>query len=63
MIWKPNLAAFVGITQALDIDPAREAAFDRCLDELWGKESQRQHQIDLPFGASLALCELLGVSD
>ena len=63
MIWKPNLAAFVGITQALDIDPAREAAFDRCLDELWGKEREREREIDLPLGASFALCQLRGVGD
>src|SRR6516162_8253089 len=26
----------IGIAQALDIDATREAAFNRCLDELWG---------------------------
>jgi hypothetical protein len=30
-----------GITQALDIDAAWEAAFNRCLDELGSKERQR----------------------
>ena len=53
----------VGIPQALDIDAARQAAFDRCLDELWGKESERERQIDLPFGAAFTPCQLLGVSD
>ena len=53
----------VGIAQALDVDPAREASLDRGLDELWGKESERERQIDLPFGASFAPCQLPGVSD
>ena len=37
----------VGITQALDVDAAREAAFNRCLDELGSKERERERQIDL----------------
>jgi len=53
----------VWIPQALDIDAAREAAFNRCLDELGSKEREREREIDLPFGASLALCQLLGASD
>jgi len=47
----------VGITQALDIDAAREAAFNRCLDELGSKERERERQIDLPFGAAFALSQ------
>ena len=35
------------IAQALDVDAAREAAFDRCLDELGSKERGRERQIDL----------------
>ena len=45
------------IAQALDVDAAREAAFDRCLDELWGKEREREREIDLPFGALFAPCQ------
>jgi hypothetical protein len=29
----------IGITQALDIDATREAAFNRCLDELWARNA------------------------
>ena len=32
----------VGITQALDIDAAREAAFNRCLDELGSEKRERE---------------------
>ena len=53
----------VWIPQALDIDPAREAAFDGCLDQLRRQKRERQPQIDLPFGALFALCQLRGVSD
>ena len=61
----PELPTPVGvwIPQALDIDAAREAAFNRCLDELGSKERERERQIDLPFGAAFALCQLPGVSD
>ena len=51
----------VGITQALDVDAAREASFDSCLHELRSKERKRECQIDLPHGASLALCQLFSV--
>ena len=30
----------VGITQALDVDAARQAAFDGCLDEFWSKKRE-----------------------
>ena len=53
----------IGIPQALDIDAAREAAFNRCLDELWGEKREREREIDLPLGASFALCQLRGVGD
>ena len=53
----------VGIPQALNVDAAWEAAFNRCLDELGSKKRKRERQIDLPHGASLALCQLTGVSD
>ena len=46
------------IAQALDVDAAREAAFDRCLDELGSKERERQRQIDLAHRASFAPCQL-----
>ena len=47
----------VGIPQALDIDAAREAAVNRCLDELGSKECEREREIDLAHRASLALCQ------
>ena len=53
----------VGITQALDVDAAREASLDRGLDELGSEEREREREIDLPLGASFALCQLRGVSD
>jgi len=53
----------VGIPQALDVDPAREASLDRGLDELGSEEREREREIDLPFGALFALCQLRGVSD
>ena len=50
-----------GIAETFDVDAAWEAAFDSCLDELWSKKRKRESQIDLPHGASLALCQLFGV--
>ena len=50
------------IPKTLDVDATREAAFNRCLDQLRSKEREREREIDLPFGASFALCQLLGVS-
>ena len=32
----------VGVAQALDIDAAREAAFDGCFDQLRSKERERE---------------------
>ena len=52
-----------GIAQALDIDAAREAAFDSCFHQLRSKESERERQIDLTHRALFALCQLRGVSD
>ena len=51
---------WIGITQALDIDAAREAAFGSCFHQLRSKERERQRQIDLPHRAAFALCQLLG---
>jgi hypothetical protein len=53
----------VGITHAFNIDAAREASFDRSLDELRSQESERECQIDLAHRASLAFRQLLSVSD
>ena len=53
----------VGITQALDVDAARQATFDSCFHELRSKERKRERQIDLAHCASFALCQLLGVGD
>ena len=53
----------VGIAQALDVDATREAALNRGLDELWRKKRKRERQVDLTHRASLALCQLPGVSD
>ena len=53
----------VGITQAIDVDAAGEAAFDRCLDQLWGEKRERERQIDLTHRAAFALCQLPGISD
>jgi len=49
----------VRLAETFDIDAAWETAFSRCLDELGSKERERECQIDLPHGASLALCQLL----
>ena len=54
---------WVTITQALDIDAARQAAFNSCLDERGRQKRKRECQIDLPNGASFAPCQLRGVSD
>ena len=51
------------IAQALDVDAAREAPFDGCLDQLRGNKRKRECQIHLAHYASLALCQLRGVSD
>ena len=57
-------APFSGrIAQAFDIDAAWETTFDRCLDELRSKKRKRKHQIDLPHGATLALCQLFRIGD
>ena len=53
----------VGIPQALDIDPTRQAAFDGCLNELGSKEREREREIDLAHRAAFVLCQLPGVSD
>ena len=53
----------VGIAQALDVDPAREASLDRGLDELGSKEREREREIDLAHRAAFVLCQLPGVSD
>ena len=50
------------IPQALDIDAAREPSLYGCFDELGSKECERERQIDLTNGASLASCQLFGVS-
>jgi hypothetical protein len=55
--------AWGGITQALDINAARQATFDGCLHELRSKERKLECQIDLAQGASFALSKLAGVSD
>ena len=49
--------------QALKIDAAGKAPFDRCLDELRRKERQRERQVDLTHRASLAFGQLLRVGD
>ena len=49
----------VGIAQALDVDAAREAAFNRRPDELWRKKRKRERQIDLTYRAAFALCHLV----
>ena len=53
----------VGIAQALDVDATREAALNGGLDELWRKKRKRERQVDLTHRASLAVCQLPGVSD
>ena len=53
----------VRIAETFDVDAARQAAFDRRLDELRGKKRKRERQIDLAHCASFALCQLLGVGD
>ena len=53
----------VRIAQALDIDAARETSLDSCFHQLRSEEREREREIDLPFGASFAPCQLGGVSD
>jgi len=52
----------VGVPQALDVDAARQAAFDGCLHQLRSKKRERERQIDLTHCAMFALCQLLGIS-
>ena len=53
----------VGTPQALDVDAAREASFDSCLDQLRSKEGKRECQIDVAQGTSFALCQLFSVGN
>jgi hypothetical protein len=53
----------VRIAHALDIDAARQAPLDGCLDQLRGNKRERECEIDLAQGASLSFRKLLGVSD
>jgi len=62
-VQKLHCPVWIGIAQALDVDAAREAAFDRCLEELWGKKRERKRQIDLSGRASFTPRQLRGVSD
>ena len=45
----------MGVAQTFDVDAARQAPFDSCLDQLRSQKRKRECQIDLPNGASLAL--------
>ena len=49
----------VGIAETFDVDAARQAAFDSCLDELRSQKRKRECQIDLAHRASLAFGQLL----
>jgi hypothetical protein len=51
----------VGISQALDIEAARQAPFNGGFDEFWRKESERKRQVHLPHGALLPLRQLLDI--
>ena len=42
------------IAEPLDADAAGQAAFNRCLDEIWREEGERDGHIDLPNAALLA---------
>jgi len=53
----------VWITQALDVDAARQAIFDSCFHEWRRQKRKRERQIDLAHCASFALRQLLGVGD
>jgi len=52
-----ELSAPIGaeVPQALDVDAAREAPFDGCLDQLRGNKRKRECQIHLAHCAQLAL--------
>jgi hypothetical protein len=53
----------VGITQALDINAAREATLNRGIDELGSKKCERKRQIDMTDRASFTFCQLFGAGD
>ena len=53
----------VWITQALDVDAARQATFDSCFHEWRRQKRKRERQIDLTHRAAFAPCQLPGVYD
>jgi len=61
MLFELSAPFSVGTPQALDVDAAREASFDSCLDQLRSKKRERERQVDLAHGASFPLCQLYGV--
>ena len=51
----------VRIAETFDVDAARQASFDCCLDQLRSKECERKCQIDLAQAALFAFCQLLRI--
>ena len=50
---------WIGITQTLAVNPARQAPLDGCLHQLRSKKRERERQIDLTYRAAFALCHLV----
>ena len=48
------------ITQSLDTNAPRQAAFNGGLDKVRGKEGQRDNAVHLPHAAFFARCDLIG---
>src|SRR6476660_301206 len=53
----------IRVAEALEVDAARKAPFDSSLDELGGKEGERECHVDLADRAAFALRQLFGVDD
>jgi hypothetical protein len=51
------------IAEALDTDAAGQTTFDRCFDEVWREERERDGHIDLSHAAFLTFGDLLDVRD
>jgi len=53
----------VRISQAFDVDAARQPPFDCCLDQLGSEKRKRKREINLTYRAALAFCQLLRIVD
>jgi hypothetical protein len=51
------------IAKSLDSNAAWQPAFDRCSNEVWCEEGQRDGHVDLAYAAFLPLGDLLNIGD